>query len=147
MSPHHAWGLTMFENDDLDLYAEKINPDNPDQYWAIDHWQDFVQHTEIIRVKDAADVELKLRATRHGPVVNHVFEQVLEQTEGSKHGLDQFKQPIAMWWAFLDTGNRMLEGFYGLGAAHNLEKARAAAEMIHAPGLNVMYANSKGDIA
>ena len=52
-----------------------------------------------------------------------------------------------MWWAFLDTSNRMLEGFYGLGTAHNLEKARSAAELIHAPGLNIMYANSKGDIA
>ena len=143
MSPHHAWGLTMFENDDMDLYAEKINPVNQDQYWAIDHWQDFEKHTEIIRVKDADDLELKLLATRHGPVVNHVFDDI----EGSKHGLDQFKQPIAMWWAFLDTSNRMLEGFYGLGTAHDLEKARSAAEMIHAPGLNIMYANSKGDIA
>ena len=143
MSEHHAWGLTMFENDDMDLYAEKINPENSDQYWAIDHWQNFEKRTEVIKVKDAADIALEVRTTRHGPVVNQVFDDI----EGSKHGLDQFQQPIAMWWAFLNTDNQMMEGFHGLGSAHTLEQAADASAKIHAPGLNVMYANAKGDIA
>lgn len=143
MSQHHAWGLTMFENDDMDLYAERVNPENRNQYWAIDHWQEFQQRTETIKVKDADDIEISVLSTRHGPIVNQVYDEI----EGSKHGLDLLEQPIAMWWAFLNTDNQMMEGFYGLGSAHTIEKAQRAAEMIHAPGLNVMYANSKGDIA
>jgi len=143
MSQHHAWGLTMFENDDMDLYAEKTNPENKNQYWAVDHWETFGQRTEIIKVKDADEIQLIVRSTRHGPVVNNVFDEI----EGSKHGLDQPQQPIAMWWAFLNTNNQMIEGFYQLGSAYKVEQAKAAAAKIHAPGLNIMYANSKGDIA
>ena len=33
-----AWGLTMFENDELDLYKEKFNPDNQLQVWDDSLW-------------------------------------------------------------------------------------------------------------
>ena len=35
-----GWSLTMFQNDDLDLVAEKVNPDNPNQVWYHDQWVD-----------------------------------------------------------------------------------------------------------
>ncbi len=143
MTKEHAWGLTMFENDDMDLYAEKINPENSGQYWAIDHWQDFQKRTEVIKVKDAEDVSLELLTTRHGTLVNHIYDSV----EGGKYGLDKVAQPVALWWSFLNTENQMIEAFYSLASANTLEKARESAKMIHAPGLNLMYANSNGDIA
>ena len=52
-----------------------------------------------------------------------------------------------MWWAFLETENPVLEAFYDLNRANTREKARAAASKIHAPGLNVVWASAKGDIA
>ena len=52
-----------------------------------------------------------------------------------------------MWWAFLETPNPILEGFYQLNRADTLAKARAAAAKVQAPGLNLVYANAKGDIA
>ncbi len=143
MSKDHAWGLTMFENDDMDLYAEKLNPENDNQYWAIDHWQDFEKRVEVIKVKDAKDIELEVRATRHGTVVNHIYDEVKDV----KYGLGKLEQPVALWWAFLNTDNQMMEAFYTLPRANTLEKAQKSAEMIHAPGLNLMYANSNGDIA
>jgi penicillin amidase len=30
-----GWSLTMFQNDDVDLIAEKTNPDNPNQVWSM----------------------------------------------------------------------------------------------------------------
>lgn len=33
-----GWSLTMFQNDDLDLIAEKVNPDNPNQVWYQGQW-------------------------------------------------------------------------------------------------------------
>ncbi|MBV1915470.1 MAG: penicillin acylase family protein [Pseudomonadales bacterium] len=143
MSQHHAWGLTMFENDDTDLYLEKINPENSNQYWAIDHWQEFKSRTEVIKVKDSDDIKMTVLSTRHGPIINQLFDEL----KGSKHGLDRVDQPVALWWAFLNTDNQMVEAFYNLGEAHTVDKAQKAASMIHAPGLNVMYANANGDIA
>lgn len=51
-----------------------------------------------------------------------------------------------MWWAFLETENPVLDAFYELNRADTLEKARGAASKIHAPGLNVVWANAAGDI-
>ena len=129
-----AWSLTMFQNDDLDLIAERVNPDNANQVWYRDNWVDLEQRTETIRVKDAGSVQITLRRSPHGPIIN----DALGQTSGST--------PIAMWWAFLETDNPTLEAFYQLNRADTLGKARAAAEKIEAPGLNVVWANASGDI-
>ncbi|MDQ7048587.1 MAG: penicillin acylase family protein [Enterobacterales bacterium] len=143
MSKTHAWGLTMFENDDMDIYLEKINPQNPDQYWAIDHWQDFEKRSEEILVKGQEAINFEVLSTRHGPIVNQIFSGIKD-----KHfAPEKFEKPLALWWAFLNTDNQMMEAFYALPKADTLDKARQAAAMIHAPGLNLMYANSQGDIA
>lgn len=125
----------MFQNDDLDLIAEKVNPDNPDQVWYRGQWTDMVKTEQQIAVKGQAPVTITLRQSPHGPIVNDAL--------GSTAG----KTPIAMWWAFLETPNPILEGFYQLNRADTLTKARAAAAKVQAPGLNIVYANAKGDIA
>ncbi|MGX5217571.1 penicillin acylase family protein [Pseudomonas segetis] len=129
-----AWSITMFQNDDLDLIAEKVNPDNPNQVWYHGQWTDLQSRTETITVKDAEPVTLTLRRSPHGPIINDAL--------GESAG----KTPIAMWWAFLKTDNPILEGFYQLNRADTLEKARTASEKIESPGLNVIWANAKGDI-
>ncbi|MGX9381628.1 penicillin acylase family protein [Pseudomonas sp. JQ36] len=130
-----GWSLTMFQNDDLDLIAEKVNPDNPNQVWYRGQWTDLVSTEQQIAVKGQAPVTLTLRQSPHGPIVNDAL--------GTAAG----KTPIAMWWAFLETPNPILEGFYQLNRADTLAKARAAAAKVQAPGLNIIYANAKGDIA
>ncbi|MBB2496960.1 penicillin acylase family protein [Aquipseudomonas ullengensis] len=129
-----AWSLTMFQNDDLDLVAEKVNPDNPEQVWYHGKWVDLQSREETIQVKGAEPVKLTLRRSPHGPIIN----SALGATAG--------KTPIAMWWAFLETENPILDAFYQLNRADSLGKARAAVEKIHAPGLNVIWANAGGDI-
>lgn len=129
-----AWSITMFQNDDLDLIAEKTNPDNPNQVWYRGQWVDLQSREELISVKDAEPVRLTIRHSPHGPIIN----SALGETVGST--------PIAMWWAFLETENPILDGFYQLNRAASLDKARAAVEHIEAPGLNVVWANATGDI-
>jgi penicillin amidase len=51
-----------------------------------------------------------------------------------------------MWWAFLETDNPILQGFYEANRADTLDKMRSAAEKIQAPGLNIVWANAQGDI-
>ena len=125
-----GWTLTMFQNDDLDLIAEKVNPTNPNQVWHKGQWVDLQAREETIAVKGAAPVRLTLRRSPHGPIVSDAFGQTLGRT------------PVAMWWAFLETENPIFEAFHALNRADTLAKARAAASRIHAPGLNVVYANA-----
>ncbi len=129
-----GWSVTMFQNDDLDLIAEKVNPDNPNQVWYRDKWVDMTISEQQIAVKGQVPVTLVLRQSPHGPIVN----DVLGATAG--------KTPIAMWWGFLETQNPILEGFYQLNRANTLIKARSAAAKVQAPGLNLVWANAKGDV-
>ncbi|WP_201191565.1 penicillin acylase family protein [Pseudomonas fluorescens] len=134
MNRDFGWSITMFQNDDLDLIAEKVNPDNANQVWYRGQWVDLVTHEQQIAVKGQAPVTLVLRQSPHGPIVNDAL--------GSNAG----KTPIAMWWGFLESQNPILEGFYQLNRADTLAKARSAAAKVHAPGLNIVWANARGDI-
>ncbi|MDH0863785.1 penicillin acylase family protein [Mitsuaria sp. GD03876] len=130
-----GWSLTMFQNDDVDLVAEKINPANPNEVWFKDRWVPMTARQEILKVKGQADQVLTLRRSPHGPIVNDAIPG------------DRGERPVAMWWAFLETENPVLDGFYRLGRADTLDRARDAASLIHAPGLNIVWANATGDIA
>ena len=129
-----GWSLTMFQNDDLDLIAEKTNPDNPDQVWYHGTWADMTSRQEQIKVKGQDPVTITLRQSPHGPIVN------------SAMGESAGTAPIAMWWSFLESDNPILQGFYEANRADTLDKMRSAAEKIQSPGLNLVYANAKGDI-
>lgn len=127
-----GWSLTMFQNDDIDLIAEKVNPSNPKEVWFRDQWVTMTEREEVIHVKGSDDEVLRVRVSPHGPIINDAF--------------DVGKVPIAMWWTFLETDNPVLEAFYALNRADTREKARTAASMIAAPGLNIVWANASGDI-
>jgi penicillin G amidase len=129
-----GWSLTMFQNDDLDLIAEKVNPANPQQVWYRNQWINLQSRTETITVKGQPPVTLTLRRSPHGPIITDAFADSLDGA------------PVSMWWAFLETENPIFDAFYELNRADTLNKARNAASKIHAPGLNIVWANAKGDI-
>ncbi len=129
-----GWSLTMFQNDDMDLVALKVNPQDPQQVWYQGQWVPLQTRTETIPVKDSDPVTLTLQRSPYGPVINQAFPDSLSKT------------PVALWWTFLETENPVLDAFYALGRADTLAKARDAASKIHAPGLNIVWANASGDI-
>jgi penicillin amidase len=129
-----GWSLTMFQNDDVDLVVEKTNPDNPDQVWYHGQWVDMTRSEQQIAVKGQEPVTITLRQSPHGPIVNDAMGKLAGQA------------PIAMWWSFLESQNPVLDGFYELNRADTLAKMRTAAQKIHSPGLNLVWANAQGDI-
>jgi penicillin amidase len=129
-----GWSVTMFQNDDIDLIAEKVNPRNPNQVWFKDQWVDLESTEEVIKVKGAKPIKIALQQSPHGPIISSAFRDTLGDA------------PVAMWWAFLETENPIQEAFYELNRANTLTKARDASSKIHAPGLNVLWANASGDI-
>ncbi|GMG87582.1 penicillin acylase family protein [Biformimicrobium ophioploci] len=130
-----GWGLTMFQNDDMDFYLEELNPENPTQVRVGDGWQEIISREEKIQVKGQDPVAVTIRATPRGPIINDVFD-----------GFDG-RQPVSLWWAFLQTENPMLDALYKMNHADSLEAFGKAVSGIHAPGLNVMYADAEGNIA
>ena len=133
-NPHFGWSMTMFQNDDMDLVAEKTNPADANQVWHQGKWVALQSREESITVKGAEAVQLTLRRSAHGPIITDAFKDNFGNT------------PVALWWTFLQTENPILDAFYALNRADTLDKARQAASLIHAPGLNIMWANAAGDI-
>lgn len=134
-----GWGLTMFENDDVDFYREKLNPADPTQVWFRDHWETLSTRAETLRVKDSTDVTLAVRESRHGILIQDV--------ERSLNQANLTTQPIALWWTYYKFPSRSAETFYDLAHAKNATQAGKAVAKLHAPGLNVMWADSEGNIA
>lgn len=132
-----TWGLTMFENDDIDFYREQVNPDNPDQVWAINHWEDMQKRSDTIRVKGEEDVLFEVKTTRHGPVINPAMDDVAKNE----------KDPVAFFWTYLKFPSSLLEVTYEMARAKNIEEFRNGPARIVAPGLNVMYGDAAGNIA
>lgn len=131
----YAYGLTMFENDDVDLYQEAENPNNKNQYQTAKGFQDYKIRKETIKVKDSSEVVLKIRETQHGPIMN----DLLNEIKGVK--------PIAMSWIFTQQNNQILEALYTISHSKNLKDFRKGVSLIAAPGLNIMYGDAKGNIA
>lgn len=131
---HKGWSMTMFENDDVDLYRETINPDDPSQVMYKGEWTDMTEWTESIPVKGQDPVELPIRMTPHGPIIT----EMLDGYEGD---------PISMWWLFHATDHASAESFYQIGLAKTVDETRSAVSQLIAPGLNISYADKDGNIA
>ena len=131
----YAYGLTMFENDDLDMFQEEDNPNNKNQYKTVNGFQNYKIRKETIKVKDSSDVVLQIRETQHGPIMN----DLLDGIKGTK--------PVAMSWIYTQQSNQILEAVYSLSHSKNLNDFRKGVSLIAAPGLNIMYGDAKGNIA
>ena len=129
----HSWGITMFENDDIDLYKEKIKGE---KYLYGNEWKNLKTRSEIIKVKGGESIEIKISETDHGPIINGVLGSLKDS------------EPIAMWWIYNQyKENKLVEGSYLFSRGNGMEEVREGASMIHAPGLNIMYGDEIGNIA
>lgn len=131
----YAYGLTMFENDDLDLYKEENKADDANIYLTPKGYQKYTIQNKIIKVKDSSAVNLKVKISRHGPIVNDLIK-----------GLNT-KQPIALSWIYTQQPIQILDAVYRLSHAQNITDFHKGVALIAAPGLNVMYGDAKGNVA
>ncbi len=131
----YAYGLTMFENDDVDFFQEEDNPNDSKQYKTVEGFKNYTYQQKSISVKDSAAVKLNVKTSQHGPIVSGLLD-----------GLDP-KKSIAMSWIYTQQKNEILEAVYQLSHAKNLESFHKSIELIKAPGLNIMYGDAKGNIA
>nr|WP_189523578.1 penicillin acylase family protein [Nostoc sp. PA-18-2419] len=67
-----AWGVTNVQSDVMDLYIEKINPKNPNQYEVNGKWVDMQLVSQTIQVAGTQPIVQTVRYTRHGPILSDV---------------------------------------------------------------------------
>ncbi|MBT8293974.1 MAG: penicillin acylase family protein [Eudoraea sp.] len=130
-----AYGVTMFENDDVDFYYEETNPADNTKYKTKEGWENYEIVSRIIKVKDSADVTLNYKKTYHGPILDSISNKI----EGNR--------PISMSWIYTKMENKVLDALYETSHAQNIEQFEMALPKIHAPGLNMMYGDKEGNVA
>lgn len=66
-----SWGATAGFGDDVDIFAEKVDPKRPDYYQHQGQWVKMLSRTDTINVKDGAPVSITLYRTVHGNVIQN----------------------------------------------------------------------------
>jgi penicillin G amidase len=151
-----AWGFTNTGPDVMDLYIEKVNPDNPDQYEVNGQWVDFETYTETINIVGGDPVEIAVRSTRHGPVISEVYGPLKNEGDPKDTEFEAFKDRagialpesyvVALQWTAL-TPSTLFRAIWGFNRAQNWDEFREAARSFHVPAQNLLYADVDGNIA
>jgi penicillin amidase len=128
-----AWGFTNVMADTQDLFAERLNADDARLYEFEGEWRRAEVVREEITVKGRSDPEtVDVTITHHGPIVNSVL-----GTDG--------EQPLALSWTGLQYPC-ISEAGYRTVLAQSAGEVAEATELHAVPPLNMLYADSEGNI-
>jgi penicillin amidase len=133
-----GWGFTTTNLDSQDIFVERIDPTDPNRYITPDGARPFNVREETIKVAWGDSVTLRVRETRHGPVIDDFI--------GHADDLVQQGHVLALQATALDGGDTSAEGFGRIGLAQNWEEFVAAARKIVTPMQNIVYADTAGNI-
>ncbi|TXH77534.1 MAG: penicillin acylase family protein [Lysobacteraceae bacterium] len=135
-----AWGGTNMMADAQDLFFER--PDSTGERYEVEGtWLPFQTRVERIGVRADfpqqlreryAPITLKVRTTRHGPII-------------SDH-IGVFEQPVSLRWTALADDDTSYEAFYRMNYARDWESFKAALSHHVAPAMNMLYADTDGNI-
>lgn len=142
-----AWGVTNVNPDVQDLFIEKINPANPNQYEVNGAWVDMTLVKETINVLGGAPVEVTVRYTRNGPILDEVYDSgdlIKEQLSVSGVQLDA-SYAMALRWTALEPG-QIFRAVVHINRAQNWEEFRTALRDWTVPSQNFVYADVDGNI-
>ena len=126
-----AFGLTIFNVDQEDLYVYELNPADMNQYRYRDGWETMrvVHETEEVKGEAPRDIELKF--TRHGPVV------LVDEAN---------KRAFAIRSVWFEPGTSAYFGSSDYMTAKDWNGFLTAMRRWGAPSENQVYADVKGNI-
>lgn len=127
-----AWGFTTTTSDTQDVFVERLA--GRDAYETPDGPKPFAVREEVIRIRGAEPVTLRVRETRHGPVVSDLDDA------------PPADRVLAVAMANLAPADTAAAGLLALNRAGSLAEARAAAALISSPPQNLMAADRHGRI-
>ncbi len=128
-----AWGVTSSYMDNLDIYIEKLNPENPDEYLTPSGYKPFQTKSVILNIKDAPSRTINLRYTENGPVIPPEHYSLADITpEG---------HVISIRWAALEQNDTSMSGALEVMRSKSIFTARRAARKFIAPSQNLILAD------
>ncbi len=155
-----AWAYTDNYGDVMDLFIEKVNPDNPNQYMENGQWVNFQTRKETINVSGGSPVTITVRSTDHGPVISDTYGPLKDTNTDNAPDFVPFKDNnglgsigralpnqyvIALEWTALKPSSPF-EAIFGFDKAQNWDDFRKAAQYFHVPSQNLTYADVYGNI-
>jgi len=139
-----AWGVTNVGPDVQDLYIEKINPDNPNQYEVNGQWVDMETLQETLQVAGGEPVDLTVRYTRHGPIISETYGSLEDFGQAAGVEVPDI-YAVALRWTALEK-TYAFRAFLGFDRAQNWDEFRTAARDLAVPSQNLVYADIDGNI-
>ncbi len=136
-----AWGLTNNGADVQDIYIERINPVNPAQYQTPDGWANFEVREEEIAVKGGPAVKLRIRRSRHGPIVS---EALLPAAGALKAAKADGAYVFALAWTGLDKGDQSMAALMRLNRSRSSKELLASLSSYNSAPMNLLYADVEG---
>lgn len=130
-----GWALTSSYLDDQDLFIERLNPDNPEQYLTPEGWKRFETRRSIVTVKDADPVTLTLRWTDNGPVLPGTHYNLASVTPAG--------HVAALSWTALDGADTSMTAALRLMQAGSVAEGIEAGALFVAPSQNVTLADAR----
>jgi penicillin G amidase len=126
-----AWGMTNLMVDDIDLFSEKINPADSNQYFFNGQWKNMKVRKEIIKIKGGKQDTLYLRFTHRGPIISRL------------RGIND--AVLSMQWAGFDKSDE-IRSVYLLNRASDWNEFRTAISYFRTISQNFVYADKEGNI-
>ncbi len=132
---HIAWGVTATMADVQDLFVERLDPGDPRRTEYAGRWETGTQVREVIQVKGRAQpwIENVLITSRHGPLLSPT------------PSLADEHRPLALRSMVLEAPSAA-RAVLAINRATCWDEFRAAARDWGTPAMNLLYADSEGNI-
>jgi len=147
-----AWGMTNLMVDDIDLYTERINPENRDQYYFNGQWRDLKKITEIIKIRGGKQNQVTIGFTHRGPVITGLINpdnlpsRVKWMGYDYLSGLENLQDvSLSFKWAGFDPSDEV-KGIYLLNRAQNWNDFRSGLVFFNSISQNFIYSDIYGNI-
>ena len=133
-----GWGLTTANVDDTDVYIEKLNPANPNEYQSLDGFVPFFKKQSIIEIKGKKPVTLDMLWTENGPV--------LPASHYNLGAITPEGHVTSVAWTLLSGQDTSFEAAFDIMVSGSVQAAMTASQTYIAPGQNLTLAD-KSQIA
>ena len=131
-----GWGITLSFSDIQDVFVEQFESPGSARYRMGEHWRAATVVEERIAIKGQAEPHVeRVRITHHGPVISGALDL--------PH--DYSPQQLSLASPAFQAG-RIMEGWHSLDNARSWDDFVDATRHIESPGLNIVYADTSGNI-